>query len=140
MHAVVVDTRSERRRLTRNLLESCAPPLEIEEADSRVAVLELVDRLDPELVVLEIQMPLEEGLETIGALRRISPDLRLVVCSFHSDPGTISDAVERGADAYLVKPVSSTDMRAALGPLRAKPRAEALAGVAPTMSLDKRPR
>ncbi len=117
VRAVVVDTRSERRQLTRYLLESSIPPLEIAEADSRTAAIELVDQFHPDLVVLEIQMPLEEGLDTITALRLISPGPRIVVCSFHRDAGTIQGAVDRGADAYLIKPVSSADLRAALGPL-----------------------
>jgi two-component system, chemotaxis family, chemotaxis protein CheY len=121
VRAVVVDTRSERRRLTRHLLESSVPPLEIAEADSRAAAIDLVHRFHPDLVVLEIQMPLEEGLDTIAALRLISPGPRIVVCSFHRDASTIQGAVDRGADAYLIKPVSSADLRTALGPLPGEP-------------------
>jgi CheY-like chemotaxis protein len=121
VRAVVVDTRSERRQLTRHLLESSVPPAQIAEADSRAAAIELVDRFHPDLVVLEIQMPIEEGLDTIAALRLISPGPRIVVCSFHRDAGTIQGALDRGADAYLTKPVNSTDLRAALGLLAAEP-------------------
>ena len=121
VRAVVVDTRRERRQLTCYLLESSVPPSEIAEADSRAAALELVDRFHPDLVVLEIQMPLDEGLDTITALRLISPGPRIVVCSFHRDAGTIQAALDRGADAYLTKPTNSADLRAALRPLPREP-------------------
>jgi DNA-binding NarL/FixJ family response regulator len=110
VRVVAVDTRSPRRQLIRRLLERLVPPAEIAEADSRAAAIDLVDRFHPDLVVLEIQMPLEEGLDTISALRLISPRPRIVVCSFHRDAVTIQGALDRGADAYLTKPVNSADL------------------------------
>jgi len=117
VRVVAVDTRRERRQVIRQLLEHSFRPAEIAEADSRAAAIELVQRCHPDLVVLEIQMPLEEGLDTIAALRLASPRPRIVVCSFHRDAATIQDALDRGADAYVTKPASSGDLRAALGPL-----------------------
>jgi two-component system, response regulator YesN len=111
VRVVAVDTRSERRRMIRHLLEYFVPPAGIAEADSRASAIELVDRFHPELVVLEIQMPLKEGLDTITDLRLISPQPRIVVCSFHRDAATIQGALDRGADAYLTKPVNSADFK-----------------------------
>ena len=115
VRVVTVDSRSERRHVIRRLLEHCFEPAEIAEADSREAAVELVGRCHPEVVVLEIAMPLQEGLNTITALRRMAPPPRIVVCSFHHDAVTIQAALDRGADAYVTKPVGSADLRAALG-------------------------
>jgi DNA-binding NarL/FixJ family response regulator len=120
VRVVAVDARRERRQVMRQLLEVSFRPTEIAEADSRTAAIELVERCQPELVVLEIQMPVEEGLGTIDALRLTSPRPRIVVCSFHRDAATIQDALDRGADAYLTKPASATQLRAALGPIPAE--------------------
>lgn len=117
---VAVDARSERRLVMRRLLEHSFAPEEIAEADSRETAMELVDRYHPELVVVEIQMPLAEGLEIVGTLGHLSPRPRIVVCSFRSDAGTIQVATEAGADAYLTKPVSVSDLRAALWPIAAE--------------------
>jgi DNA-binding NarL/FixJ family response regulator len=106
VRVIAVDTRSERRHLMRLLLERSFQPAEIAEAESQAAAVDLVERLHPELVVVEIQMPLEEGLDTISALKRLSPAPRVVVCSFLRDPATVRRALDRGADAYLTKPVS----------------------------------
>jgi two-component system response regulator DegU len=111
VRVVAVDTRSPRRQLIRRLLERFVAPAEIAEADSKKEAIELVDRFHPDLVVLEIQMPLEEGLDTITALRLISPPPRIVVCSFHRDAATIQGALDRGADAYLTKPVNLADLK-----------------------------
>ena len=111
VRVVAVDTRRERRQVIRQLLEVSFEPGEIAEADSRAAAIELVDRCHPELVILEIQMPVEEGFETITALHPRSPRPRIVVCSFQRDPATIQGALDRGADAYLTKPASASQLR-----------------------------
>ena len=121
VRVVAVDSRSERRHVIRRLLEHSFQPAEIAEADSREAAVELVGRYHPDLVVLEIAMPLEEGLDTITALRLMSPRPRIVVCSFRHDAVTVRAALDRGADAYVTKPAGSAELRAALGvPLAAR--------------------
>ena len=114
VRVVAVDSRSERRHVIRRLLEHCYEPEEIAEADSRQTAVELVDRCHPEVVVLEVAMPLEEGLDTITALRGISPPPRIVVCSFRRDAATVQAALDRGADTYVTKPVGTAELRAAL--------------------------
>ena len=115
IRVVTVDSRNERRHVMRRLLELCVDQAAIGEADSREAAIELVGRCRPEVVVLEIAMPLHEGLDTITALRLMSPPPRIVVCSFHHDADTVQAALDRGADAYLTKPAGSVELRAALG-------------------------
>ena len=114
VRVVAIDSRSERRHVIRRLLEHCFEPGEIAEADSRQSAVELVERCHPEVVVLEVAMPLEEGLDTITALRRISPPPRIVVCSFRHDAITVQAALDRGADSYVTKPVGSAELRAAV--------------------------
>jgi DNA-binding NarL/FixJ family response regulator len=114
VRVVAVDSRSERRQVIRRLLEHCFEPGEIAEADSCATAIELVDRCHPEVVVLEVAMPIEEGLDTITALRLMSPPPRIVVCSFRHDAATVQAALDRGADTYVAKPVGSAELRAAV--------------------------
>ncbi|HET9771560.1 MAG TPA: response regulator [Acidimicrobiia bacterium] len=114
VRVVAVDSRTERLRVMRRLLEHSFEPSEIVEADSPEAAVDLVGRCQPEIVVLEIQMPLEVGLDTIETLSRMSPRPRIVVCSFRHDAATVRAAHDRGADAYLAKPAGAFDLRNAL--------------------------
>ncbi|MCA1843757.1 MAG: response regulator, partial [Actinobacteria bacterium] len=116
VRVVAVDSRSERRGVMRQLLEQTFRPGEIAEAENRSAAIELVDRCHPDLVLLEIQMPLQEGLDTITDIAPMSPRPRIVVCSYQGDAATISAALERGADAYVRKPAGSAELRTALLP------------------------
>jgi len=142
VRVVAVDSRSERRHVIRRLLEHSFQPAEIAEADTRTAAIELVGRCRPDVVVIEIQMPLEVGLDTIDALRRMSPRPRIVVCSFRHDAATVGAAIDRGADAYVAKPAGSAELRAALAvsPLergvRHRPRNERPVSPSPLRDLE----
>ncbi len=65
---------------------------------------------DADVALVEIQMPVTEGLTTIAALREHFPVLRIVVCSFHNDAATRDEARARGADGYLAKPFQVEDL------------------------------
>ena len=121
IRVVAVDSRSERRLVMRRLLEHSFKPEDIAEADSRQSAVELVERCQPALVVIEVKMPIEEGLETISALSRLTPRPRIVVCSFPRDAATMVAALDRGADAFLTKPAGLVELRTACGLPGARP-------------------
>jgi DNA-binding NarL/FixJ family response regulator len=112
---VIVDVRAERLRVTRSLLERSGLVDVVGETDSQTGALEVVARTSADLVLLEIQMPIDEGVATVGALRALFPDLRVVVCSFHQEAVARQRALEGGADAYLTKPIHLAALRALLG-------------------------
>jgi len=112
LRVILVDARPERRELIRHLVEGTGlAALDVGEAGSGAEAVELLDRAARDVAVVEIQMPVHEGLETVAALRRRSSDLRIVVCSFHRDPETKQRALGGGADVYLDKPVSSESLK-----------------------------
>jgi len=102
---VLIDPRSERRAVTRLLIGGC-PALAVVgvAADLGAAVVQIrSEQADAALV--EIQMPVTEGLAAIAALREGFPDLRILVCSFRDDAATREAAREAGADGFLKKPL-----------------------------------
>jgi DNA-binding NarL/FixJ family response regulator len=109
---VVVDPRLERRALTSLFVERCGPltvvglAAGLEEAETQIRA----EHADVALV--EIQMPVAEGLATIAALRAQFPELRIVVCSFHQEPATRDAARTQGADGYLTKPLDVAELLA----------------------------
>src|SRR3984957_8673920 len=114
---VVIDDHYDRRRVMAYVVEQCGPDIAVVGyADGSATAVETVDRLDANVVLLEIQLPTAEGLDTISALRHDKPLLRIVVCSFHNDVATRESALERGADVYVTKPVSPRDLYPALRP------------------------
>ncbi len=115
LRVLLVDARPERRELIRHLVQGTGlAGIEVGEAGSGAEAVELLDRADCDVAVVEIQMPVNQGLEAIAALRRRSSALRIVVCSFHSDPATKELALGGGADVYLDKPVNSDIFKSVL--------------------------
>lgn len=112
LRVMLVDDRPERRELIRHLVEGTGlAGDDVGEASSGAEAVELLDRAERDVAVVEIQMPVDKGLEAIAALRRKSSGLRIVVCSFHRDPQTKELALGGGADVYLDKPVSSESLK-----------------------------
>jgi len=102
---VLIDPRSERRGVTRLLIGGC-PALTVVglAADLGTAAVQIrAEHADAALV--EIQMPVTEGLAAIVGLRAGFPELRIVVCSFRDDAATREAARQAGADGYLKKPL-----------------------------------
>ena len=63
-----------------------------------------------DLVITDVIMPDENGLDLIPRIRKIRPDLRIIVMSAHSTVLTAVKAAERGAFEYLPKPFDLTEM------------------------------
>ena len=115
----MIDGRHDRGQLMGQVVEQSGIDLTVVGyADSSVTAVEAVGRLRPNAVVLEIQLPVTQGLETVSELRDAFPDLAIIVCSFHAGAATKQAALARGATAYLVKPFSLRDLRSALRPTR----------------------
>lgn len=59
----------------------------------------------PKVVVLDILMPIMNGLEVQLRLRKVSPSSRVIVLTSKDDPSVRSTAMEEGASAFFLKPV-----------------------------------
>jgi DNA-binding NarL/FixJ family response regulator len=135
---VLVDARDDRRSVMRQLVERIGTATVVAEADSRDQALLLVGQHGADAVVVDVRMPVAEGLATIAALRQLSTALGIVVCSFDLDQGTADRALAEGADICLAKPVRPQDVQAAFenlpprgpgggGPVAADPATPAMA-------------
>lgn len=119
VRVVVVDGSAGRRQIVAQIVEQDPDAVVVGFADGPVSALEAVARLRADAVVVEIQLPVAQGLDTVSALRDGFPALAIIVCSYHADATTRSAASARGADHYLVKPFSPRDLHASLRSARA---------------------
>ncbi|MEC5317742.1 two-component system response regulator NarL [Brenneria populi subsp. brevivirga] len=76
--------------------------------------LELAERLDPDLILLDLNMPGMNGQETLLRLRNQSLSGRIVVFSVSDHDDDVIDALKNGADGYLLKDMEPEDLLAAL--------------------------
>jgi CheY-like chemotaxis protein len=110
---LVVDDSVEMRRYLRVLLE--LDSYQVETASSGPEALQVLRRgCAPQLVLLDLQMPGMDGLETLRRLREFRPQLKVIMCSAEDSPGKIARAASLGAHAYLVKPIQHLYLSAAI--------------------------
>ena len=84
-----------------------------EAATGREAV-ELTRKLRPAVVVMDIAMPLLNGLEATRQIRKEFPDIRVLILSAHSDDAYVEQAVLIGAAGFLLKQTCSDNLGAAI--------------------------
>lgn len=91
------------------------PGMEVvgEAADGKQAVA-LAAALSPDVVLLDISMPVMDGIEAAAKLRRAMPDLLILMVSINDDPGNILDAFKAGADGYVIKDEAAEQLVGAL--------------------------
>lgn len=120
---ILVDSRPERRAVLRSVMEhsDVAASVMGEAGDAAGAMLE-VEHHNADLVVVDLQSPVEDGLATVAALRSRFPGLVILVCSFATVETMRQRVLDGGADGYLLKPVSAREVMAAMrdAPLRAR--------------------
>src|ERR1700736_5597549 len=134
MKTLIVDDEPIARRVLREELE-LFPEVEIvAEAENGREALQKITELQPDLVFLDLQMPVMGGFEVVRNLRGVRLPVIVVITAF--DQHAI-EAFEAGAIDYLLKPINETRLRKAIERarnLQGKPLevAETLAKIAST--------
>ena len=103
IRVVLVDDHHLVRQGIRALLEK-AHDIEVvgEAADGREAV-ELVERMAPDVLVLDIAMPRLDGIQALGLVRALDVATQVVILSMYSDATLVRQALRNGARGYLLK-------------------------------------
>lgn len=99
------------RALTRHNMHVVASASNGEEAVERF----MPDK--PDVVTMDLTMPRMDGLECIRKLKKIKPDIKILVVSALADKATAIQALKEGAQGFLCKPFSDDDLTDAMDEL-----------------------
>ncbi|HEX2545749.1 MAG TPA: response regulator [Ramlibacter sp.] len=107
--ALLVDDDEFTRLVTRRLLPT--PPFRVETAPNGAAAMEIMARNRPEYLLIDMEMPVKNGIETVQWLRAVEAAAggkrcHVVMMSGNDDPVSIQRALDAGVDRFLNKPVS----------------------------------
>lgn len=91
-----------------------------EAADGRAAI-EVVEQTQPDCILLDLAMPVMDGLQAIPELRRVDPGVKIVVLSGFEASALASVAFSAGADHYLEKGASLATLAETLREIHALP-------------------
>jgi DNA-binding NarL/FixJ family response regulator len=98
----------------RKLLESIDGMEVVGEAGDGLQLLEMVEKLHPQVVLMDIAMPGLNGLEATGRLIKAWPDIRVLILSMHQNAEYVRQALRQGAVAYLLKDAAPLELEWAL--------------------------
>ena len=82
----------------------------IGEAGDGSQAVQLVERLQPQVLVLDLLIPGLSGLEVARQVRQRAPETRVIVLSMHANEAYVLEALRHGAAAYVLKATSSTEL------------------------------
>jgi DNA-binding NarL/FixJ family response regulator len=77
-------------------------------------LLESVSRLKPDVCLLDISMPVINGIEAAAQLKESGSMAKIIFLTIHEDPDFLIAALKAGASGYVVKPRMASDLRAAV--------------------------
>jgi DNA-binding NarL/FixJ family response regulator len=75
----------------------------VAEAENGMQLLNLLKHIQPDVLLLDIQMPIMDGLTTLPEVKRLYPNIKVIMLSMHNDHSVITRMMEVGANSYLTK-------------------------------------
>lgn len=119
MRVVLADDHQLVRAGLRALLQSFADVQVLAECGEGHETLALVDRLQPDVLLLDIALPGLNGLEVARRVPKLSPHTRVLILSMYAGAEYVAQALRAGVSGYLVKDSAVDELRVALDSIRA---------------------
>jgi len=79
----------------------------IGEAENGVQLLKLLKELSPDVILLDISMPVMDGIVTLQNVKELYPSIKVIILTMHNDSTMINRMMELGANSYLTKEIGA---------------------------------
>lgn len=107
---LLADDHALYRESLRLLLERAGSFMIVGEAADGGEAIRLAFELVPDLILMDISMPVYNGIEATRRIRRALPDAKIVLLSMHEDQVTILEALKAGVNGYVFKTQTDRDL------------------------------
>ena len=98
------------RQGMKSLVEAQKDLIVVGEASDGLQAVELVEKLKPDILILDLMMPSLNGMEVLKRIQGSTPRTRVIVLSMHSADGYVIKAVRSGASGYIVKETGPSEL------------------------------
>lgn len=114
IRVLVVDDHAVVREGIRHVLSDAAGFEVVAEAGGGAQALVLAQAHEPDVILLDITMPGESGLEVAARITQSLPDVRILILSMHDQSEYVLEAVRAGAKGYVLKDTAPAELRDAV--------------------------
>jgi two-component system, NarL family, response regulator NreC len=111
---LLADDHAVLRAGIRTLLDLEADMEVIGEAEDGLQAIAQANKLQPDLVVIDLSMPLMNGTDAIRQIKMRNPDIKVIVMTVHKSDEYVRTALDAGANGYLLKDDSHHDLLTAI--------------------------
>ena len=102
MDVLIADDSEFMRSLLREILEGEYSI--VDEAENGVEAMELYNEHDPDLVMMDIVMPIRDGIEATNEITDNDPGAKVIMCTSVGQEQKMKSAIQAGAEGYITKP------------------------------------
>lgn len=111
---LIVDDHAVVRRGVRALLQPSGEWEICGEAENGEDAIKLAESLKPEIIIMDLSMPVMNGLQATRAIRQSQPEVKVVLFSLHTSSELVRSIFMAGAQGYVLKSDAETDLITAL--------------------------
>lgn len=84
------------------------------EADNGEELLSHIGDANPDVVLMDLRMPVKDGIETTKQISRLYPNISVIVLTMHEDERFVNHLMENGAHGYLLKSTDPSEIKRAI--------------------------
>ena len=114
MRVLIADDHEIMREGLKALLETNGDIEVVGEATNGQEALDKYDELKPDIILMDISMPVMNGLEATKAIRKAHPDAKILILTMHQGDAYFFNILEAGASGYFIKGGSTSELISAL--------------------------
>ena len=111
---MIVDDHAAVRRGVQSILESFPEWEFCGEATNGQEAVELAEELDPEIIIMDVSMPVLNGLEATRIIHGTHPKTKILLLTLHSSTELVRSAFRAGARGYVLKSDAENELMRAL--------------------------
>ncbi len=115
---MIADDHSMIREGIKQLLEFDGSIKVVAEASNGIECLERLEHYDPEVLLLDINMPEKNGIDVLRHMKEENSKIKVLILTVHNEMEYLTSAVEIGVDGYILKDSESAELKKAIRAVR----------------------
>ncbi|MDP2645100.1 MAG: response regulator transcription factor [Desulfobacterales bacterium] len=115
---ILADDHQMLRKVIREIIEASPDMKVVQEVNDGLELLEVLKKITPHMIILDISMPNLRGIEATREVKRINSDIKILILSMHKKNEYVHHVFSAGAEGYLLKEDSDTELFTAIDTIR----------------------